>query len=222
MLCVLIHSAVSLKIAETEQPYLVKRMIGGLENVLFSTCYQTLQGKEPRVLSVNLSEARDNSTWAVSWLAELTVTPLPSPSFFPPLPRVSVQKTSVCRFKTSPCAPAPRPHVTQHNTTQHNTTQHNTTQHNTTQHNTTQHNTTQHNTTQHNTTQHNTTQHNTTQHNTTQHNTTHTHNTTQHDATTHNTTHGDRDGERQRETEKEDTTRRKREKRSEEKREERR
>ena len=50
------------------------------------------------LLSVNLSEARDNSTWAVSWLAELTVTPLPSPSFpsFPPLLRVSVPKTSVC------------------------------------------------------------------------------------------------------------------------------
>ena len=42
---------------------------------------------------MNLSKARDNSTWAVSWLAELTVTPLP---------RVSVSKTSVCRFKTAP------------------------------------------------------------------------------------------------------------------------
>ena len=31
------------------------------------------------------SKARDNSTWAVSWLAELTVTLLPSPSF-PPSP----------------------------------------------------------------------------------------------------------------------------------------
>ena len=34
----------------------------------------------------NLSAARDNSTWAVSWLAELTVTPLPSPSFPSPSP----------------------------------------------------------------------------------------------------------------------------------------
>ena len=30
-------------------------------------------GKNQGFLSVNLSEARDNSTWAVSWLAELTV-----------------------------------------------------------------------------------------------------------------------------------------------------
>ena len=34
--------------------------------------------KNQGFLSVNLSEARDYSTWAVSWLAELTVTPLPS------------------------------------------------------------------------------------------------------------------------------------------------
>ena len=70
-------------------------------------------GKNQGFLSVNLSEARDNSTWAVSWLAELTVTTLSSP-FFPPLLCVSVQKTSVCRFKTSPCVPAPRPHVVTH------------------------------------------------------------------------------------------------------------
>ena len=76
--------------------------------MLFSTCSQTLNG----FLSVNLSKARDNSTWAVSWLAELTVTPLPSPSF--PPHRVSVQKTSVCGFKTSLCVPTPRPHVLTH------------------------------------------------------------------------------------------------------------
>ena len=62
---------------------------------------------------MNLFKARDNSTWAVSWLAELTVTSSPLPPF-PPLLRVSVPKTSVCRFKTSPCVPAPRPHVVTH------------------------------------------------------------------------------------------------------------
>ena len=41
------------------------------------------------------------------------MTPLPSLSSLP-LSRVSVQKTSVCRFKTSPCVPAPRPHVVTH------------------------------------------------------------------------------------------------------------
>ena len=40
-------------------------------------------GKNQGFLSVNLSKARDNSTWAVSWLAELTVTTLPP---FPPSP----------------------------------------------------------------------------------------------------------------------------------------
>ena len=53
-------------------------------------------------LSVNLSKARDNSTWAVSWLAELTVTPLPSPSF-PPLLRVFRPKKPPCvGFKNVP------------------------------------------------------------------------------------------------------------------------
>ena len=33
-----------LKIPETEQPYQVKRMIGGLRIVLFSTCSQTSNG----------------------------------------------------------------------------------------------------------------------------------------------------------------------------------
>ena len=100
-------------------------------------------GKNQVFLLVNLSKARDNCTWAVSWLEELMVTPLPSPSFPPPLLRVSVSKTFVCRFKTSPCVPAPRLHVVTrgrfesthggffcvpsratHHTTQHNTTQH--------------------------------------------------------------------------------------------------
>ena len=72
-------------------------------------------GKNQGFLSVNLSKARDNSTWAVSWLAELTVTsPSTLPLFLPPLLRVSVPETSVCRFKTSPSVPAPRPHVVTH------------------------------------------------------------------------------------------------------------
>ena len=37
--------------------------------------------------------------------------PLPP---FPPSPRVSVSKASLCRFKTSPCVRAPRPHVVTH------------------------------------------------------------------------------------------------------------
>ena len=37
----LIPSAVSLRIAETEQPYQAKRMIGGIGNVLLSTYSQT-------------------------------------------------------------------------------------------------------------------------------------------------------------------------------------
>ena len=51
-------------------------------------------GKNQGFVSVNLSEARDNSTWAVSWLAELTVTPLSSPSFHP------LSSVSVCTGTT--------------------------------------------------------------------------------------------------------------------------
>ena len=92
-------------------------------------------------------------------------SPLPPP---PSSPRKSVQKTSVCRFKTSPCVPAPRAHVVTHvrrgagthgdvlnlhtkvffcvpsratHHTTHNTTQHHTTRHNTTRHHNTQHHT---------------------------------------------------------------------------------
>ena len=60
----LIPSAVSLSIAETEQPYQAKRMIGGIGNVLLSTYCRALNGLDPRVSLVNLSEARDNPTWA--------------------------------------------------------------------------------------------------------------------------------------------------------------
>ena len=123
-------------------------------------------GKNQGFPSVNLSEARDNSTWAVSWLAELTVTPLPSPSFPPSLPcvrpknlRVWIQNVPVCTGTTPACgntcargarthgdvlnlhtevfsACQAAPHTTPH--TQHNTT-HNTTH---TTHDTTTHNTT--------------------------------------------------------------------------------
>ena len=61
-------------------------------------------GKNQGFLSVIFSKARDNSTWAVSWLAELTVTPSPLP-LFPFLFRVSFRKISVCRFKTSRVCP---------------------------------------------------------------------------------------------------------------------
>ena len=63
---------------------------------------------------MNLSKARDNSTWAVSWFAELTVTPLSSPSFPLTLSPACPSKKPLCRFKTSPCVPAPRPHVVTH------------------------------------------------------------------------------------------------------------
>ena len=63
-------------------------------------------GKNQGFVSVNLSEARDNSTWAVSWLAELTVTPLPSPSFLPLSP--------VCPSQKPPCVDSKRPRVYRH------------------------------------------------------------------------------------------------------------
>ena len=68
------------------------------ENVLFSTCSQTLNG----FLSVNLSEVRDNSTWAVSWLAELTVTLPPVSLLSPPLPVCPSQKPPCVDWKRSP------------------------------------------------------------------------------------------------------------------------
>ena len=67
-------------------------------------------GKNQGFLSVNFSKARDNSTWAVSWLAELTVTPSPLPPFTPPLPcvrlknlRVKIQNVPVCTGTTPAC-----------------------------------------------------------------------------------------------------------------------
>ena len=63
-------------------------------------------GKNQGFLSVNLSEARDNSAWAVSWLTELTVTSLPSPSF----PLLS----HVCPSQKPPCVDSKRPRVYRH------------------------------------------------------------------------------------------------------------
>ena len=61
----LIPSAVSLRIAETEQLYQAQRMLGGIGNVmLFSTYSQTENGEDPLVSLVNLSESRDNHTCA--------------------------------------------------------------------------------------------------------------------------------------------------------------
>ena len=50
----LVPSNVSLRITGTQQLHQVKRMIGGIGNMLFSTCSQTLNGKGPRVSLVNL------------------------------------------------------------------------------------------------------------------------------------------------------------------------
>ena len=59
----LIPSAVSLRIAETEQFYQAQGMIGGIGNVLLSRPVLKLQtGKNQGFLSVNLSEARDDHT----------------------------------------------------------------------------------------------------------------------------------------------------------------
>ena len=55
---------------------------------------------------MNLSKARDNSTWAVSWLAELTVTPFSSPSF----PSLSL----VCPSQKPPCVDSKCPSVYRH------------------------------------------------------------------------------------------------------------
>ena len=57
-------------------------------------------------LSVNFSEARDNISanfGEQNWRGHPSLPP-----------RVSVRKTSVCTFKTSPCVPAPRAHVSTH------------------------------------------------------------------------------------------------------------
>ena len=50
----LIPARASLKIAETEQLYQVKRMIGGIGDMLFSICSQTENVYDPTVSLVNL------------------------------------------------------------------------------------------------------------------------------------------------------------------------
>ena len=58
----LIPSAVSLRIAETEQLYQAQRKFGGIGNLLLSTYSQTDNGEDPLVSLVNLW-TRDNHTW---------------------------------------------------------------------------------------------------------------------------------------------------------------
>ena len=131
VLCVLIPSAVSLRKNGAQQLYQVKRMIGGLGNVLFSTCSLTWNV----FLSVNFSEARDNSSWAVLWSAELTASFPRSPTCVRPKNfRVWNQNVPVCTGGGDTCAhtvtfwihtrrlflrakPRHTPHHTQHNTT---------------------------------------------------------------------------------------------------------
>ena len=60
----LIPSTVSLRIAETEQPYQAKRMIGGIGNVCSRPVLELKKRLDPRVSLVNLSELRDNPMWA--------------------------------------------------------------------------------------------------------------------------------------------------------------
>ena len=93
----LIPSAVSLRIAETEQLYQAKRMIGGIGNVLLSTYSRTESGYDPRVSLVDL------------WGQVMTLRGqiLVSRTDDDPLP-------PVCGFKSSPCVPAPRAHVETH------------------------------------------------------------------------------------------------------------
>ena len=50
----LIPSAVSLRIAETEQLYQARRMFGGIGDMLLSTYSQTENGEDPLASLVNL------------------------------------------------------------------------------------------------------------------------------------------------------------------------
>ena len=63
---------------------------------------------------MNLSEARDNSYVGRLMVSRTDGDPPPLSLLSLPLLRVSVPKTSVCRFETSPCVPAPRAHVVTH------------------------------------------------------------------------------------------------------------
>ena len=70
-------------------------------------------GKNQGFLSVNLSEARDNSTWAVSWSAELTATHVHCLCLCVVSVVVSVVVVVVCvaRSKRPPCVHSKRPRV---------------------------------------------------------------------------------------------------------------
>ena len=85
-------SAVSTRIAETEQLHQAQRMIGGIGNVLLSR----------PILKLKMGKIH----WFLWWTSGAKKTLLP--------PRVYVQNVSVCTFKTSPCVPAPRAHVSTH------------------------------------------------------------------------------------------------------------
>ena len=63
--CLLIPARASLKIAETEQLYQVKRMIGGIGDMLFSICSQTENVYDPTVSLVNLWGQVITFTWAI-------------------------------------------------------------------------------------------------------------------------------------------------------------
>ena len=81
----------------------VKRMIGGSGNMLFSIYSQTENVQDPRVSLLNL--------WGrVRTLRGLFMVSRTGDDH----PVCRFKNASVCRFKTSPCMPAPRTHVEKH------------------------------------------------------------------------------------------------------------
>ena len=82
-----IWAKVSFKIAETEQPYQVKRMIGGIGDMFFSIYSQTENVYDPTVSLVNHLWARVRTIRELFLVSRTGDDPLPS----------------VCAFKTSPC-----------------------------------------------------------------------------------------------------------------------
>ena len=98
----LIPAKVSLNIAETEQLYQVKRMIGGIGDMLFSI-YSQMWGWD-----------RSKSFFGEPLKHVITIRGqnLVSRTDGDPLHlRVSIQNVPVCTFKTSPCVPVSRAHV---------------------------------------------------------------------------------------------------------------
>ena len=101
-------------------------MIGGIGNMLFSIYSQTENVQDPRGSLVNLwgqvitlrgqilvSRTGDDTLRVLCWCWCVTLTPPPSlSSSLPPIsPCVRSKRPP---FKTSPCAPAPRPQVLPH------------------------------------------------------------------------------------------------------------